>query len=111
MPAFITISSSARRPALALSTSQDYRQVIDDLCKFLEGRTDPVVKRLNETMEKAAEDLQYEKAAVIRDQLQAIDKVVERQKVISSDQTDSDVIAMAREEWRSLRAGLLHPQR
>jgi excinuclease ABC subunit C len=49
-------------------------------------------------MEKAAEDLQYEKAATIRDQLQAIDKVVERQKVVSSDQTDSDVIAMARSD-------------
>ena len=85
-------------PCIGAINQQDYRQVIDDLCKFLEGRTDPVVKRLNETMEKAAEDLQYEKAAVIRDQLQAIDKVVERQKVISSDQTDSDVIAMARED-------------
>ncbi len=85
-------------PCIGAINQQDYRQIIDDLCKFLEGRTDPVVKRLNETMEKAAEDLQYEKAAVIRDQLQAIDKVVERQKVISSDQTDSDVIAMARDD-------------
>jgi hypothetical protein len=63
---------------------------------FLEGRTGPVVERLNQAMAAAAEDLQYEKAAAIRDQLNAIDRVVERQKVVSSDQTDSDVIAMAR---------------
>jgi excinuclease ABC subunit C len=83
-------------PCIGAINQEDYRQIIDDLCKFLEGRTDPVVKRLSKEMEKAAKELRYEKAAAIRDQLQAIDKVVERQKVVSSDQTDSDVIAMAR---------------
>ncbi len=83
-------------PCIGAINQADYRQILDDLCQFLEGRTEPVVKRLNHEMEKAAEDLQYEKAATIRDQLLAIDKVVERQKVVSSDQTDSDVIAMAR---------------
>jgi len=83
-------------PCIGAINQEDYRQIIDDLCKFLEGRTDPVVKRLTREMEKAAETLQYERAASIRDQLLAIDKVVERQKVVNSDQTDSDVIAMAR---------------
>ena len=83
-------------PCIGAINQEEYRQIIDDLCKFLEGRTDPVVKRLSKEMEKAAKELRYEKAAAIRDQLQAIDKVVERQKVVSSDQTDSDVIAMAR---------------
>ena len=83
-------------PCIGAINQADYRQIIDDLCKFLEGRTQPVVERLAKEMGKAAQDLQYEKAAVIRDQLLAIDRVVEKQKVISSDQTDSDVIAMAR---------------
>ena len=83
-------------PCIGAINQEDYRQIIDDLCKFLEGRTDPVVARLTQEMEKAAKDLHYEKAAAIRDQLQAIDKVVEQQKVVSTDQTDSDVIAMAR---------------
>jgi excinuclease ABC subunit C len=83
-------------PCIGAISQADYRQVIDDLCKFLEGRTDPIVQRLNQAMAQAAENLQYEKAAAIRDQLQAIDRVIERQKVVSSDQTDSDVIAMAR---------------
>jgi len=83
-------------PCIGAINQEDYRQIIDDLCKFLEGRTEPVVKRLTKEMEKAARELHYEKASAIRDQLQAIDKVVERQKVISSDQVDSDVIAMAR---------------
>ena len=83
-------------PCIGAINQQDYRQIIDDLCQFLEGRTEAIVKRLAKEMEKASKELQYEKAAAIRDQLQAIDRVVERQKVISSDQTDSDVIAMAR---------------
>jgi len=100
-------------PCIGAISQADYRQVIDDLCKFLEGRTDPIVQRLNLAMETAAEALQYEKAAAIRDQLQAIDRVVERQKVVSSDQTDSDVIAMARADGEAcvqvffIRAGKL----
>ena len=83
-------------PCIGAINQADYRQIIDDLCKFLEGRTEPIVDRLNQEMERAAEDLRYEKAAAIRDQLSAIDKVVERQKVVNTDQTDSDVIALAR---------------
>jgi excinuclease ABC subunit C len=85
-------------PCIGAINQADYRQIIDDLCKFLEGRTEPIVARLNEEMKKASEELRYERAAAIRDQLLAIDKVVERQKVVSSDQTDSDVIAMARSD-------------
>ncbi len=83
-------------PCIGAISQADYRQVIDDLCQFLDGRTESVVQRLNQAMSAASEELQYEKAAAIRNQLQAIDRVVERQKVISADQTDSDVIAMAR---------------
>jgi excinuclease ABC subunit C len=83
-------------PCIGAINQEDYRQILDDLCKFLEGRTTPVVKRLTKEMDQAAKALHYEKAAAIRDQLQAIDRIVERQKVISSDQVDSDVIAMAR---------------
>jgi len=73
-----------------------YRQMIDKLCQFLEGKTEAVVKSLQEEMERAAEELNFERAATIRDQIQAIDRVVERQRVISPDRIDSDVVAMAR---------------
>jgi excinuclease ABC subunit C len=83
-------------PCIGAVQKEGYRQVIDDLCQFLEGRTQPVVKRLRTEMEKSAEDMRFEQAAAIRDQIRAIDQVVEKQKVISTDQIDSDVIAMAR---------------
>jgi len=85
-------------PCIGAINQEDYRQIIDDFCNFLEGRTQPIVNRLCQEMEKASRQMQYEKAAIIRDQLSAIEKVVERQKVVSSDQTDSDVIAIARSD-------------
>lgn len=83
-------------PCIGAIDQNAYRLMINDLCKFLEGKTTPIINRLGSEMENAAEKLQFEKAANIRDQIRAIDHVVEKQKVISSDQTDSDVIAMAR---------------
>jgi len=83
-------------PCIGAIDKTGYRQMIDDLCKFLEGRTGPVIKRLEKDMQTASGSLQYEKAAAIRNQIQAIDQVVEKQKVISSDLIDSDIIAMAR---------------
>ena len=83
-------------PCIGAIQKAAYRQKIEDLCFFLEGHTTPIVTRLQAEMEKASEDLRFEKAAALRDQIQAINTVVEKQKVISSDQMDSDVIAMAR---------------
>jgi len=85
-------------PCIGAIDQAGYLQMIDDLCKFLEGRTENVVKRLEADMQAASEDMRYEKAAAIRDQINAIDQVVEKQKVISSEQKDSDVIAMARSD-------------
>jgi len=83
-------------PCIGKINQEEYRQMIDDLCNFLEGHTDPILQRLKENMEQSSEKMDYEKAAVIRDQIMAIEKVVERQKIISSNDTNSDVIALAR---------------
>ncbi len=83
-------------PCIGAIDQKYYRQMIDDLCQFLNGRIEPIVDRLKIEMEQAAEDLQFEKAGALRDQIQAIDRVAEHQKVISSEKIDSDVVAMAR---------------
>jgi excinuclease UvrABC nuclease subunit len=54
------ISSCALRPVSAPSTRVDYRQLIDDLCQFLEGKTEKIVSRLKVEMEQAAEELRFE---------------------------------------------------
>ncbi len=100
-------------PCIGVIQKAAYRQNMDDLCFFLEGHTTPIVNRLQAEMEKASEDLKFEKAAALRDQIQAINTVVEKQKVISSKQMDSDVIAMARADGEAcvqiffIRAGKL----
>jgi excinuclease ABC subunit C len=83
-------------PCIGVVGQAEYRQMIDDLCSFLQGRTEPIVNRLQAEMEQAAEDLRFERAAALRDQIRAIESVVERQKVVSADYIDSDVLALAR---------------
>jgi len=85
-------------PCIGLIDQENYRLMIADLCNFLNGRTKEIVGRLSIDMEKASANLNYEKAGTIRDQLNAIENIVERQKVVSSDYVDSDVIAMARSD-------------
>lgn len=83
-------------PCIGAVDQATYRHMIEDLCQFLTGHTEPIISRLQAEMERAAEELRFEQAAVIRDQLRAIENVVARQKVISQEYVDSDVIAMAR---------------
>jgi len=85
-------------PCIGAIDRAGYRQVISDLQDFLNGKSDPIVKRLQKQMEEASTELKFERAAVLRDQLKALGNIVERQKVVfASDYVDSDVIAMARD--------------
>jgi excinuclease ABC subunit C len=84
-------------PCIGAVNQAQYRQMIDDLCKFLEGHSEGIMGRIQTEMAQAAEDLRFEKAAALRDQLRALQQIVARQKVVfSPDYVDSDVIAMAR---------------
>ncbi len=85
-------------PCIGAVDQAGYRQMIDDLSRFLQGETEAIVERLREDMRLASEAMAFERAAALRDQLQAIDKVVEGQKIVSQDRIDSDVIAFARDE-------------
>jgi excinuclease ABC subunit C len=84
-------------PCIGVVDQEEYRAIIQGLCDFLSGRTEAVVTDLQRQMEEAAGELDYEKAALIRDQIQAIEHVVEKQKVMSPVMADHDVIAFARE--------------
>ena len=85
-------------PCIGKVNQEEYHQMIADLCKFLNGRTEPIVSRLQGEMVQASKELQFERAAVLRDQIKAIYNVVERQKVVSPNYIDSDVVAMARDD-------------
>src|SRR5258706_5201324 len=76
-----------------------YSQMITDLMDFLGGHSQGIVTRLESELQKASEELRFEKAATVRDQLKAVHSIVERQKIVfATDYKDSDVLAMARSD-------------
>ena len=86
-------------PCIGAVNQEQYRQMIADLQEFLDGRAEPVLARVQAEMERAAEDLQFERAAALRDKIKALQSIVERQKVVfPSDYLDSDVLALARSD-------------
>ena len=83
-------------PCVAYASREAYDAVIQQVILFLEGKHDEVVKNLQAQMQEAAEQLNFEEAARIRDRIQAVERVLEKQRVISTEgQDDQDVIALA----------------
>ena len=76
---------------------EEYTKMVDAVCLFLEGRTEIVEKRLEEQMMDAAENLRFEEAARLRDQLHAVQKVAEKQRIVTGS-GDQDAIGMSRSE-------------
>ncbi len=85
-------------PCASLCTKEEYDTVIGQTIMFLEGRTDEIARDLRREMQAASEALQYERAARLRDQVQAIERTTERQVMEVRDRTDMDVFGLAREE-------------
>jgi excinuclease ABC subunit C len=84
-------------PCIGAVNKEEYRAMIKELMDTLGGKSEPVLKRLNQRMQQASENLNFEEAAVIRDQMQAIEYITHRHKAVSPTMTDHDVIALARE--------------
>ena len=82
-------------PCTGEADADAYRDVIHQVLRFLEGDSESVERDLQASMERAAEDMRFERAAVLRDQLRAIASVSERQKVVSNRNEDADVVALA----------------
>lgn len=71
-----------------------YREMIDNIVMVLEGKADNLIKDLQEKMEKAAENMEFEKAADYRNQVTALKRIIENQKIISTRREDQDYIAL-----------------
>lgn len=83
-------------PCAGLQSPEEYARLIEEVCLFLEGRHQRLIPDLRRKMEEAASRLEFEKAARLRDQVLALERVVERQKVVSTGGEDQDVIGLAR---------------
>ena len=75
---------------------EDYQEIVDQVKLFLEGRSKELISQLREIMQKASRELNFEKAARVRDQIRAVEKTVERQAVVSTEMKDQDVIGLSR---------------
>ena len=82
-------------------SKEQYRELIDSIIMMLEGKQEEVLKELEDKMHQAAENLDFEKAAEIRDNMNSLIKIAEKQKVISSALIDQDIIAFALNESES----------
>jgi len=77
-------------------SSEDYRARINEVALFMEGRSDLLVRELEDRMRTSAERLDFENAARYRDQLQSIERIADRQKVLTRGRDDQDIVAYAR---------------
>ena len=85
-------------PCCGKISHEDYLAAVQEAVEFLKGGTKPYVAQLETRMQEYAENLEYEKAAEVRDRMNAIRRLTERQKVVSSGSGSTDVFALARED-------------
>ncbi len=85
-------------PCVGEIEEMPYRQLVTELCQFLDGDTDEIVSRLNADMKQAATNLEFEQAARLRDRLEAVNKAISKQQMVADKNEDLDVIGIAENE-------------
>jgi excinuclease ABC subunit C len=89
-------------PCAGLADKEQYGATVREVEMFLSGKHDRLLKGLYKQMEEAAERLEFERAAALRDQIRAVEQVMLQQKVVSTEMVDQDVLAYAADEQRAL---------
>lgn len=116
-PCLLGYIDKCAAPCVGRVSAEEHREIVDGFVAFMSGRTQGVVKRIESDMTAAAEELDFEKAARLRDDLEAIRTVMEKQSVVLGDGTDADFIAFATDELEAavqvfhVRAGRITGQR
>src|SRR5690348_13430921 len=104
-------------PCVGRVSADEHRQIVEEFCDFMAGRTDEMERRLQREMRAASDALEFERAARLRDDLAALRRAMEKQSVVFTDGTDADVVAFAEDELEAavqvfhVRAGRVRGQR
>jgi len=85
-------------PCVGEITKEDYDRLVEELIEFLDGETDTIVSRLEAEMQAASDELEFERAARIRDRLTAVRKAIEKQQMVVDKREDLDVIGIEGDE-------------
>ncbi|WP_431727485.1 excinuclease ABC subunit UvrC [Verrucosispora sp. TAA-831] len=94
-PCLLGYIGKCSAPCVGSVTAERHREIVDDFCDFMAGRTDTMVRKLEGEMVEASEALEFERAARLRDDVAALRRAMEKQTVVLGDGTDADVVAFA----------------
>jgi excinuclease ABC subunit C len=116
-PCLLGYIGKCSAPCVGRVSAVEHREIVEDFCDFMAGKTDLMIKRLERRMQQASAELEFERAARLRDDLEAMRRAMEKQAVVLGDGTDADVIAFAEDDLEAavqiffVRGGRVRGQR